>query len=60
MEELPRDSMETPKIWGLNNSHGLFWDGRTDANYTTQNMWVRDNKCTSGKIESPKQSLQIV
>jgi len=29
----------TPKIWGLNNSHGLFWDGRTDANYIIVNIW---------------------
>ena len=40
--------METPTIWRLNNSHGLFWEGRIDAYYTTQNMWIRDNKYTSG------------
>ena len=41
--------METPTIWLLNNSQGLFWEGRIDANYTTQNTWIHDNKYTSGK-----------
>ena len=43
-----RESMETPIIWRLNNSHGLFWEGRIDANYTIQNKWIRDSKYTSG------------
>ena len=41
--------METPTIWSLNNLQGIFWEGTTDANYTTQNMWIHDNKYTSGK-----------
>ena len=41
--------METPAIWGLNNSHRLFWEGRTDTNYTTYNTWLHDNKYASGK-----------
>ena len=43
--------MEIPTrtIWGLNNSHGLFWEGRTDANYTAQNIWIHDNKYISSK-----------
>ena len=47
--EIPRDSMEPLTIWRLNDSHGLFWEGRIDANYTTQNTWIHDNKYTSGK-----------
>ena len=49
MLEIPRDSTETPTIWWLINSYGLFWEGRIDANYTTQNMWINDNKYTSDK-----------
>ena len=41
--------LETPTIWGLNISCELFWEGRRDANYTTQNTWIHDNKYTSGK-----------
>jgi hypothetical protein len=41
--------METPIIWRLNNLQRLFWEGRIDANYTTQNTRIRDNKYTSGK-----------
>ena len=41
--------METPIIWRLNNSHGLFWEGKIDANYTIQNTQISDNKYTSGK-----------
>ena len=40
---------ETPTIWGLSNSNKLFWEGRRDANFTTQNTWIDDNKYTSGK-----------
>ena len=49
MEEIPQDSMGTHTIWGLNNSHGLFWEGRTDAYYNTQNTWIHDDKYTRGK-----------
>ena len=41
--------METPIIWRLNNSNGLFWDDRIDANYTIQNIRIHDNKYTSDK-----------
>ena len=41
--------METPTIWGLNNSHKLLWEVRTDANYTIQNTSIHGNKYTSGK-----------
>ena len=41
--------LETPTPWRLNNRHGLFWEGRKDANCTTQNTWIHDNKYTSDK-----------
>ena len=46
--------MEIPIIWGLNNSHGLFWEGRTDTDFTIQNMWIQVHKYTTVKIESHK------
>jgi hypothetical protein len=29
--------------------NGLFWEGTTDTNYTTQNRWICDNRYISGK-----------
>ena len=42
--------METPTIWGLNNSQGLIWEDRTDANYTTQNKWIHENILRNGDL----------
>ena len=33
--------------WGLNNSNRLFWEIRTDTNFTTQNTCIHNNKYTS-------------
>ena len=41
--------MKTSTVRGMNNSHGLFWEGRTDTNFTTQNTWLYGNKYTSDK-----------
>ena len=48
--------METPTIWGLNNSHGLFWEDRTDA---TQNTWIHDNKYTNGKNRNSNNHFKL-
>ena len=47
--------METPTIWGLNNSHRLFWEGRIEANDTIQIINIK-----AVRIESHKQSLQLI
>ena len=30
LEEIPETYMETPTMWGMNNSHGLFSEGSTE------------------------------
>ena len=49
LEEIPRDLHGNSYNMGINNCHGLIWEGKTDTNFATQYTWIHDNKYTRGK-----------